>query len=113
MALKAERKIVKKTELKKAFQQLKGQLKKEHIQVREIILFGSYASGTAHRDSDIDVALLVPTTLTTDQRKKLSKARVIAKNIHVKFEPHILSNAEYRNRWIPLASEVRKYGKVM
>lgn len=34
-------------------------LLKQHIQFDQLILFGSYAKGTAHADSDMDVAVIV------------------------------------------------------
>lgn len=30
-----------------------------HMKFKEMILFGSYAKGTAHKDSDLDVAIVV------------------------------------------------------
>ncbi|MBI4793510.1 MAG: nucleotidyltransferase domain-containing protein [Deltaproteobacteria bacterium] len=30
-----------------------------HLKFKEMILFGSYAKGTAHEDSDLDVAIVV------------------------------------------------------
>jgi predicted nucleotidyltransferase len=35
-------------------------LKAEGIQIDKIILYGSYASGKFHKDSDIDVAIVSP-----------------------------------------------------
>lgn len=34
-------------------------LLKQHVQFDQLILFGSYAKGTAHADSDMDVAVIV------------------------------------------------------
>jgi len=35
------------------------QLLRKHIKFDQLILFGSYAKGTAHADSDMDVAVIV------------------------------------------------------
>ena len=35
------------------------QLLSQHLDIREVILYGSYATGKAREDSDIDVAIVV------------------------------------------------------
>ena len=38
----------------------------KHYSIQEVYLFGSYAKGTNHEDSDIDVAVVVPRSSISD-----------------------------------------------
>jgi predicted nucleotidyltransferase len=43
----------------------------EHFQPEKIILFGSYAYGTPHNDSDVDILVIMPTRNQIDQAFKI------------------------------------------
>lgn len=43
----------------------------ERFQPDKIILFGSYAYGTPHADSDVDILVIMPTRNQIDQRFKI------------------------------------------
>ena len=42
----------------------------QHIRITEVILFGSYATGTSHKYSDIDIAVISPDFENKDLRYK-------------------------------------------
>ena len=46
----------------------------EQFQPDRIILFGSYAAGTPHADSDVDILVVMPARNTTDQALKIHLA---------------------------------------
>lgn len=46
----------------------------ERFQPEKIILFGSYAYGTPHEDSDVDILVVMPARNTTDQAIRIHLA---------------------------------------
>ncbi len=52
--------------------QYKHVIAKHFVEEPQVMLFGSYSKGTANKDSDIDVAVIVPTY--GDRKLELSKA---------------------------------------
>src|SRR5438132_4904740 len=46
----------------------------EHFQPDKIILFGSYAYGTPHADSDVDILVVMPARNELDQAVRISMA---------------------------------------
>jgi len=110
MAIKAEQKILTPQEVRGAVHGLRRKLVQEGVPVARVLLFGSYARGKAHCDSDIDVAVVVPFHISACAQKKIHFIPWWAKQIHVKLEPHLLSEGDYKNTWLSLSAEVRRYG---
>jgi predicted nucleotidyltransferase len=107
--IKAERKKLTPGEVKSAIAKFRKKLAKEEIPVKMVFLFGSYAKNRAHIDSDIDVAIILPSGLDYD-REKIGEIFWWAKQINVKLEPHILSENDFNNRWFSLPAEIKKSG---
>jgi predicted nucleotidyltransferase len=55
----------------------------------QVVLFGSYARGTAHKDSDIDVAVVVDRT-RRDHLRASSELFRLRRDIDVRIEPVLL-----------------------
>lgn len=74
----------------------------------KIILFGSYAKGNYHEDSDIDIAVVFKdyNNLIEMQLELLRLRRKIDSRI----EPHPFRESEF-NIFNPVANEIIKYGK--
>lgn len=84
-------------------------LKAENIKVERLILFGSYAKGTAKSYSDIDLCVVSPQFGKNrfEERVKLMKLTIdLGENI----EPHPYSPSGLKDKWDPLALEIRRYG---
>ena len=81
----------------------------ENYKVEAIILFGSYAKGTEHEDSDIDIAVITDDIKTDkfDEELNLMKLR---RNIDYRIEPHIISIADYENDETPFVVEIKNTG---
>ena len=62
---------------------------KENYDVVAIILFGSYAKGTEHEDSDIDIAV-VTNDIKTDKFDEEVKLTLLRRKIDSRIEPHII-----------------------
>ena len=76
-------------------------------EIKETFLFGSYAKGTNHQDSDIDIAVIVRDNVDIiDTQIELMKLR---RKIDLRIEPHPFKEADF-NRTNPVANEILKYG---
>lgn len=77
----------------------------ENYKVYAIILFGSYAKGTEHEDSDIDIAII-----TDDIENDIFDEEVnlmgLRKGIDYRLEPHIIRIEDYKNAETPFIQEV-------
>ena len=82
---------------------------KENYDVVAIILFGSYAKGTEHEDSDIDIAVVTDDikTYKFDEEVKLTLLR---RKIDSRIEPHIIKVEDYENDETPFVVEVKNTG---
>ena len=72
------------------------------------ILFGSYAKGNFHEDSDIDVAVIFDEC--EDEFHRDVELMVIGYDVDCRIEPHSFRESEFVAD-DPLAYEVMKYGQ--
>lgn len=65
-----------KKDIKRVVDRLRASLEKVGIRVNEVVLFGSFAKGTPHKDSDIDLVII-----SADFRKLdfFERARVLGR----------------------------------
>ena len=82
---------------------------KENYDVVAIILFGSYAKGTEHEDSDIDIAV-VTNDIKTDKFDEEVKLTLLRRKIDSRIEPHIIKVEDYENDETPFVVEVKNTG---
>ena len=84
------------------------------LDVEKIILFGSYADGTATKDSDIDLFVIVNTNLPPDER--YVAVRKIAARFPASFDMVVRTPEEYeksRSVLNTVAYFADKYGRVL
>ncbi len=74
----------------------------------EVILFGSYAKGTSHKESDIDIAVILK-DFDSSNNIQLELMR-IRRKIDSRIEPHPFRLADF-NETNPLANEIMEYGQ--
>lgn len=81
----------------------------KNYKVYAIILFGSYAKGTEHEDSDIDIAIITNDIENDvfDEELKLMKLR---RNIDKRIEPHLIRIDDYKKAETPFIKEVINTG---
>jgi len=85
-------------------------LKKNKIAVDKVIVYGSHARGTKHKNSDIDVAIVSP-DFGRDRYEEGVRLFEIASTIDPMIEPVPISRASYeKDTWIPLVYEIREHG---
>jgi predicted nucleotidyltransferase len=63
------------------------------IKIEKVYLFGSFAKGTTHKDSDIDVAFVVE-HFTGDFFKIVPPLWRLKRQVDYRIEPHVISRDE-------------------
>ncbi len=81
-----------------------------HYEVKAIILFGSYAKGTNHEDSDIDIAIITDDLKCADAFDEQLNLKKLRRNIDYRIEPHLIEVADYDNVETPFVQEVINTG---
>lgn len=81
-----------------------------NYKVKAIILFGSYAKGTNHEDSDIDIAIITDDLKHGDRIDEEIYLTKLRRNIDYRIEPHIIEVADFDNVETPFVEEVINTG---
>src|SRR5438552_10849569 len=86
----------------------------ERFQPDKIILFGSYAYGRPHEESDVDLLVIMPTRNATDQaiRIDLTFERPFSLDVHVR-TPYQIKQALKESDCDWFLREVMERGKVL
>ncbi len=77
-----------------------------NYKVKAIILFGSYAKGTNHKDSDIDIAIITDDIKCNDIFDEQLNLKKLRRNIDYRIEPHLIETADYDSVETPFVQEV-------
>ncbi len=85
---------------------------KAGIPVEKMILFGSYAKGTAKPWSDIDVCV-ISSTFGKNPYNERVKLLNLTGSVEAMIEPHPFNPDDLTDPWNSLASEIRAYGKTI
>ena len=86
-------------------------LQEAKIPVEKIIMFGSYAKGKAKSYSDLDLCV-VSKTFGQDSHEEMVKLMHLAGEVDDMIEPYPYNPDDLKDKWDPLAFEIRKYGKI-
>ncbi|MCL6612428.1 MAG: nucleotidyltransferase domain-containing protein [Peptococcaceae bacterium] len=70
-------------------------LREKNIRVEQVILFGSHAAGKAHKDSDIDVAIISP-DLGKDRVEEMVMLKEIAESVDYDISPRPYSVEQFK-----------------
>ena len=94
--------------------ELRKNLKKNNIHGDIFILYGSYATGKNHKDSDIDIAV-VSRDFGKNRFKEGSTLNYIAQKIDIRFEAVPVSLKDYMSSHSisPLLAEIDKNGIIL
>ncbi len=83
-------------------------LEKQGVPIKNAYLFGSWAKGTEHKDSDIDIAIISPSFRTWERKTdKLSRAMRMDFSM---IESHGFHPKQFNPQTNPVAYEIKKYG---
>lgn len=100
--------VIDREQLMRQVQELLRILRSQGLEISAAYLFGSYASGTAGPDSDIDVAVISP-DLTGDRVQDWLRLTCVATRIDPRFEVIGFRPEQFRDEH-PLAWEVKARG---
>lgn len=82
------------------------------IRVEKAVLYGSYATGKAHADSDIDIAIISP-DFGRDRFEEGKLLIQVAWRIDPRIEAIPISSESYEHdTWVPIIYEIRQKGVV-
>jgi len=98
--------MVKKNVLE-SIQKFKVALEEQHVHIQKIILYGSWASGKAHDDSDIDLVVISDSFESKDFWERVEILSKAIYKIFVPIEAVALTQAEWDNK----SSNVCEYAK--
>ena len=66
----------------------------KHYSIQEVYLFGSYAKGTNHEDSDIDVAIIINSD--NNVFDLMVELMMLTRNIDLRIEPHPIKVQDFQ-----------------
>jgi predicted nucleotidyltransferase len=93
-----------------AIKKYRAVLIRRGIRVKKMILYGSFAKGSAHAASDIDIAVVSP-DFGNDRFEEGGMLFELAQEIDARIEPVPISlNAFKNDTWIPLIYEIKSTG---
>jgi predicted nucleotidyltransferase len=78
--------------------------------IKQAILFGSFAKGTYHDDSDIDIAIVMNNVV--DIIDTQIDLMILRRKVDLRIEPHPFMVGDF-NRSNPVVNEILKYGIVI
>ncbi len=79
------------------------------VKIHSVIVFGSYAKGTAKAYSDIDVCI-TSSNFGKDELSEAAKLRLIANEIDWRIEPHLLTQKDLKTRSNPFVYQIMSTG---
>lgn len=84
-------------------------LRKSDIEFSEAWLFGSYAKGNQHENSDIDIAIVLKNNSIHTFETEV-KLMVIRKGDETLIEPHAFTKEEFDYN-VPIVNQIVRYGE--
>jgi|SRR5680860_367206 len=97
------------TEAKKIVKKYAEKLRERKYPFSAIYLFGSYAKGTSHKWSDIDVAV-ISDRLKGNRDKDRFLLWHIRRDVDSMIEPHGFTVKDFQDDCDPMVSEIKKTG---
>ncbi len=86
-----------------------AELIKRHINPEKIVLYGSYARGNWHKDSDIDIAVIVD-NISDDFLSISTMLNKLTRNIDYRIEPVLLEKDDDRSGFL---TAILLYGRIL
>ena len=96
--------------IKRKLKQYAALLRKHHVPVKNVYLFGSYTTGSVHKHSDIDVAIVVR-RMPKNAFAVESRMWILAPEVDTRIEPILLAEKELHTYSAStMGNEVKKTG---
>ena len=87
-----------------------NELKKDNLPISKVILFGSYAKGTEHKWSDIDLCIVSPKFKNSFNALQYLWRKRIIHNIQYTIEPIGFTPKDMNNKYSSLIYEIKTNG---
>lgn len=84
-------------------------LKKDKLPIKEVILFGSYAKGTQHKWSDVDLCVVSPKFINTWQALQYLSLKT-AFDMKYTIEPIGFSPRDFNDKYSSIIHEIKAHG---
>ena len=97
------------SEIMKSIEEFIKSVKEDNIKIEKVILFGSYAKGTYHKDSDIDLAIVSSDFKANEYIKNMSKLLLKASELGADIQTLPFSVEEY-NEPVGIMEEILRTG---
>ena len=75
--------------------------------IKEVYVFGSYIKGTNHKDSDIDIAVVLKSDMDTIDL--MVELMILTQNIDLRIEPHPIKEKDFKEG-NPFVDEIKNTG---
>ena len=95
--------------VKKVAKDYVEKVKNAGITIEATYLFGSFAKGKTHKDSDIDICI-VSSSFEKDYFDEETKIRMISLGSDIRIEPIAYNPTNLNNKFNSFAQEIKKYG---
>ena len=79
----------------------------KHYDIKEVYVFGSYAKGTNHEYSDIDIAIVLDSQIDTIDL--MIELMMLTQNIDLRIEPHPIKEQDFEEG-NPFIDEIKNTG---
>ena len=79
----------------------------KHYNIKEVYIFGSYAKGTSNEDSDIDIAIILDSSINTIDL--MVELMTLTQNIDLRIEPHPIKERDFEEG-NPFVDEIKNTG---
>lgn len=79
----------------------------KYYNIKEVYIFGSYAKGTSHEDSDIDIAIVLDSSIDTIDL--MIELMMLTQNIDLRIEPHPIKERDFEEG-NPFVDEIKNTG---
>jgi uncharacterized protein len=92
------------SQINKLIERYREELQRSGIHVTRVYLYGSYAQGTEHEGSDIDLVIISPDFVEMNLRERLemlglAAARILEPIQAYAFTPYELKNKQFSSFW--------------
>ena len=87
-------------------------LKEKNISIDRVILFGSYAQGHAHKNSDIDLAV-VSSDFGKNEIEEMMLLSKLSCRVSDRLEAIPVSDKLMKSKYEPLIGEIKKHGQTI
>jgi predicted nucleotidyltransferase len=102
--------VVDKIEALRISQNYLNRVRESNVEFSEAWLFGSYARGNQHDNSDIDIAIVLNDNIAHTFETDVKLMLIRSKGDETLIEPHAFTKEEFDNT-IPIVSQITQFGE--